>query len=78
MSAKETDRDGSSGGGLVGPDNAATLMHAQLIAVKDLPLCAAAIQRLETLPFKDCMLILEDARIPCHRAKLAEVSNVLR
>ncbi len=38
------------------------------------PEAAACLQR---LPFKDCTLVLSDAKISCHRCKLAEVSEVL-
>lgn len=40
-------------------------------------LSANAAARLEELPFKDCILVLKDAKISCHRLKLADVSNVL-
>lgn len=47
--------------------------------LSDLPLSAEAIDFFEMLePFQDCMLVLDDARIPCHRVKLAEASTVLR
>ena len=32
---------------------------------------------LEKLPFKDCTLVLKDARISCHRLELTKVSEVL-
>lgn len=51
----------------------------QQIALPGLPLISEAIDCLEKLqPFSDCFLVVDDARIPCHRAKLAEVSDVLR
>lgn len=47
--------------------------------LKDLPLTAAAIRGMETLQdFQDCLLVLDDRSVPCHKLKLAEVSAVMR
>lgn len=47
--------------------------------IQALPLKPEALRKLEELLcFQNCVLILDDAEIPCHLLRLSEVSTVLR
>lgn len=53
--------------------------QAPATGIQALPLKPEALRKLEGLQwFSDCILILDDAEIPCHRLKLSEVCTVLR
>lgn len=59
-------------------DNTCSSESIQQRTLPDLPLITEANECLTKLQsFSDCVLVLEDARVPCHRARLAEISDVL-